>query len=351
MRWRWPWSSRQTVTGVRVRWWAGGRVPWCSRWNSSSLCGPSGMSVRATLVLGSVSGVPRELPVSTAVRRASTGWVVRVRPVGSVQVATASAVRMTVQPGRCLIRWWRRHRQSRLSSWVCPCGQGLTWSRSQNTAATWQPGNRQRRSRARIRLAIRFGGRYRSAPTPAAAAHRPATSRPAPCLVGRTPIGLASASSPRRRVLRSRVRTVGSRPVSRVAGRPTGAGAAVSSSRAPVTGWQVATCTAEAAFMLSVSHWWETRTGSPAPGPVTSTRASPPMTVPELGPTGSVPWFPGSTAASAPAPAIASGSPAGVGDGDADGVGLPGRGCRGGDWRSGLPRSGLRRPGLRWRGR
>ena len=42
--------------------------------------------------------------------------------------------------------------------------------------------------------------------------------------------------------------------------------------------------------MLSVSHWWETRTGSPAPGPVTSTRASPPMTVPELGPTGSVPW-------------------------------------------------------------
>ena len=33
---------------------------------------------------------------------------------------------------------------------------------------------------------------------------------------------------------------------------------------------------------MSASHWWETRTGSPAPGPVTSTRASPPITVPTL---------------------------------------------------------------------
>ena len=57
VRWRWPWSSRQSVTGVRVRWWAGGRVPWCSRWNSSSLCGPSGMTVRARLVLAAVSAV------------------------------------------------------------------------------------------------------------------------------------------------------------------------------------------------------------------------------------------------------------------------------------------------------
>ena len=112
-----------------------------------------------------------------AVRRASTGWVVRIRPVGSVQVAMPSAARVTVQPGRCLTRWWRRHRQSRLSSRVCPCGQGRTWSRSQNTAATWQPGNRQRRSRARTRLAIRFGGRYRSAPNPRRRRRPPTASR------------------------------------------------------------------------------------------------------------------------------------------------------------------------------
>ena len=43
---------------------------------------------------------------------------------------------------------------------VGPCGQGLTWSRSQKTAATVQPGKRQRRSRVLIRVAIGFEGRY-----------------------------------------------------------------------------------------------------------------------------------------------------------------------------------------------
>ena len=94
MRWRWPWSSRHTVTGVRVGGWPGGAAPWCSRRNSSSLCGPSGMTVRARLVLlVAVAAVAPPapvvpVPVRMVVRRASTGWVVRVRPVGSVQVAT-----------------------------------------------------------------------------------------------------------------------------------------------------------------------------------------------------------------------------------------------------------------------
>ena len=86
-------------------------------------------------------------------------------PVGSVQVATPSEPRVTCQPRRCLTRWWRRHRHIRLSSLVRPAGHGRTWSRSQNTAATVQPGNRQRRSLARIRFAIRADGRYGSPPT------------------------------------------------------------------------------------------------------------------------------------------------------------------------------------------
>ena len=54
-----PWWSRQRVTGVGLAAGAGlpgaglrtgGAVPWCSRWYSSSLWGPSGMRVRARLV-------------------------------------------------------------------------------------------------------------------------------------------------------------------------------------------------------------------------------------------------------------------------------------------------------------
>ena len=58
------------------------------------------------------------------------------------------------------MRWWRRHRLSRLVSWVGPWGQGLTWSMSQKTAEMVQPGKRQRRSRVLIRVAIRRVGRY-----------------------------------------------------------------------------------------------------------------------------------------------------------------------------------------------
>ena len=60
--------------------------------------------------------------------RASTGWVVRVRPVGSVQVAVPSGARATRQPGRCLTRWWRRHRVTGRCRVVGPVGQGRTWS-------------------------------------------------------------------------------------------------------------------------------------------------------------------------------------------------------------------------------
>ncbi len=62
-----------------------------------------------------VSGA-RSTSGRTLVCRALAGWVVRTRPVGSVQVATPSGARVTVQRRRCLIRWWRRHRLSRLVS-------------------------------------------------------------------------------------------------------------------------------------------------------------------------------------------------------------------------------------------
>ena len=75
--------------------------------------------------------------------------MVRSRPVGSVQVAVPSGARWRRQPGRCLMRWCRRHRVSRLRAAVRPVGQGRTWSRSQNRAAMEQPGKRQRPSRAR----------------------------------------------------------------------------------------------------------------------------------------------------------------------------------------------------------
>ena len=53
----------------------------------------------------------------------------------------------TLQPGRCLTRWWRRQRHMRLAASVGPDGHGRTWSRSQNRAATEHPGKRQRPSR------------------------------------------------------------------------------------------------------------------------------------------------------------------------------------------------------------
>jgi hypothetical protein len=134
-----PWSSRQEALGG---------YPWgrlevavvgaarCSRRNSSSVWGPSGTTVRARLVLGggidsSGGGGGR---VKTVPCSASTGWVVRTLPVGSVQVAMPSGVRVTCQPRRCLTRWCLRHRQSRLSWVVRPACHGRTWSRSQNTA-------------------------------------------------------------------------------------------------------------------------------------------------------------------------------------------------------------------------
>ena len=93
--------------GVGVGGRRGGAV-WCSRWNSRSLWGPSGRVVRARLVLpgaaaGAAAGVVGSAGVVTAGRtlvcRASAGWVVRTRPVGSVQVATPSGVSTTFQPG------------------------------------------------------------------------------------------------------------------------------------------------------------------------------------------------------------------------------------------------------------
>src|SRR6478736_2775529 len=48
------------------------------------------------------------------------------------------------------------------------------------------------------------------------------------------------------------------------------------SSRAPVTGWHGETCTSDAVSADWASHFRETRTGSPAPGPVTCTRSPSP---------------------------------------------------------------------------
>lgn len=90
----------------------------------------------------------------------SRGHVVRTRPVGSVHTARASGCSRTVQPGRCLMRWCRRHRQMRFAGPVGPVGQGRTWSRSQNLAATEHPGNRHRPSRARTSAPRRRPGRY-----------------------------------------------------------------------------------------------------------------------------------------------------------------------------------------------
>ena len=131
------------------------------------------------------------VPVRMVVRRASTGWVVRVRPVGSVQVATASVVRVTCQPGRCLTRWWRRHRQSRLSSRVRPAAR-VGRGRGRRTRRRWcsrgtgsagrGPGpvspsvSRAGRSRRRTRR----GGNHRTTASWSAAAAR-RWSRPARC--------------------------------------------------------------------------------------------------------------------------------------------------------------------------
>ena len=87
------------------------------------------------------------------------GWVMRRRPVGSTQATTPSGRAVTVQPGRCLMRWCRRHRQMRLLGWVGPAGQGLTWSRSQDRAVTEHPGKRQPPSRALTKSIIQAGGR------------------------------------------------------------------------------------------------------------------------------------------------------------------------------------------------
>ncbi len=56
--------------------------------------------------------------------RWSTGQVVCCSPVGSVQVTVPSGWSFTVQPSRCLMRWWRRHRHMRLIGDVGPPGQG-----------------------------------------------------------------------------------------------------------------------------------------------------------------------------------------------------------------------------------
>ena len=154
---RWVGVARAGVRGGGVGGVRG--VSW--RWVSSALQGRAvATSVQAaptasvTPSAGGVAGLSGGVASSTvsAVRtsdfRASSGVVVRSRPVGSVQVVVASGARWTRQPGGCLMRWWRRHRVSRLPAAVGPVGQGLTWSRSQNRAAIEQPGKRQRPSRA-----------------------------------------------------------------------------------------------------------------------------------------------------------------------------------------------------------
>ena len=307
MRWRWPWSSRQTVTGVRVRWWAGGAAPWCSRRNSSSLCGPSGMSVRARLVL-LVAGVRRcgagEVPVQRRRfgGRRRGGWCGSGR-WGRSRSPRASAVRVTVPAGSLfdpVVASAQAEQVVVAGVAVRPGPDVVEVAEHGGDVAAGEPA-------APVAGPDPFRHPLRG-PVPVGAEpgrgrdhgrHVPVGS----CgVAGRCPI-----ASPRLRVravgpaaesvgVASADRAVGCRR----AGRP-GRLSASSSSRAPVTGWQVATCTADAALMVSVSHWWETSTGSPAPGPVTSTRASPPITVPELGPTGSGSSFAASSSASATA--------------------------------------------------
>ncbi len=101
------------------------------------------------------SGTPRRQVRDRAGSMSRSRWlrgqVTRSLPTGSVQVAVPSTARRTLHPGRCLIRWCRRHRHIRFAAVVGPVGHGRTWSRSQNLAATEQPGNRHRPSRVRTR--------------------------------------------------------------------------------------------------------------------------------------------------------------------------------------------------------
>ena len=172
----------------------------------------------------------------TLVCRALAGWVVRTRPVGSVQVAMPSGVRVRLPAQSLFDPVVAPAQAEQVGVWVGPWGQGVTWSMSQKTAEMVQPGKRQRRSRVLIRVAIRFVGRYgpaRSAST--AAADRwlaPVSSRTRATVVdgGGSP-GPAGLGGPGGCC---------------VIDAPCGASVfvAVSSSRAPVVGWQGATCTA-----------------------------------------------------------------------------------------------------------
>ncbi len=99
-RWRRPRSSGQSWRPpARRRLGSGVGARRCSRRNSRSLCGRSGAWVRVELGSVAVADrvaspvravVPSASPVRRVVLRASAGWVVRVRPVGSVQVAMPS---------------------------------------------------------------------------------------------------------------------------------------------------------------------------------------------------------------------------------------------------------------------
>jgi hypothetical protein len=150
-----PPPAGRAADAMPRRWWSASR---CSASNSATDQGPSGTTGRPTRA-GAHDGSPAR-DTRTAPCSASTGPVVRDRPVGSVHVARPSAARCTRQPARCFVRWWRRQRVRRLSAEVGPAGHGRTWSRSQNRAATWHPGKRHRPSRARTCAASRAPGRY-----------------------------------------------------------------------------------------------------------------------------------------------------------------------------------------------
>ena len=83
---------------------------WSSKVEGPTCCAVVVVGVDA----GPAEGAGAEERVVVARWRWSTGQVVCARPVGSRQLTVPSGSRRTVQPVRCLMRWWRRQRAMRL---------------------------------------------------------------------------------------------------------------------------------------------------------------------------------------------------------------------------------------------